>query len=149
MICRYIASLTKALIYMHSKKVIHRDIKPENLLLGDDDTLKVADFGWSVHAPTSKRKTLCGTLDYLPPEMVLRENYDFAVDVWSLGVLLYEFLYGVPPFEATNQEETYMKIKNGDLKFPDQDNISEEAKDLIQQVSIVKPSCICLTRMLQ
>lgn len=120
---------------MHSKKVIHRDIKPENLLLGEHDILKVADFGWSVHAPNNKRKTLCGTLDYLPPEMVRREMYDFAVDVWSLGILLYEFLYGLPPFEATNQEETYMKIKDGDVRFPDEDSISKEAKDLIRQVS--------------
>ena len=68
--CSYIASLAKALIYCHSKHVIHRDIKPENLLLGMKGELKIADFGWSVHAPNSRRKTLCGTLDYLPPEMV-------------------------------------------------------------------------------
>lgn len=57
-------------MYCHSKHVIHRDIKPENLLLGMNGELKIADFGWSVHAPNSRRKTLCGTLDYLPPEMV-------------------------------------------------------------------------------
>ena len=57
-------------MYCHSKHVIHRDIKPENLLLGMKGELKIADFGWSVHAPNSRRKTLCGTLDYLPPEMV-------------------------------------------------------------------------------
>ncbi len=67
---RYVASLAKALMYCHSKHVIHRDIKPENLLLGLNGELKIADFGWSVHAPHSRRKTLCGTLDYLPPEMV-------------------------------------------------------------------------------
>ena len=68
--CRYIASLAQALQYCHSKHVIHRDIKPENLLIGIDGAIKIADFGWSVHAPNSRRKTLCGTLDYLPPEMV-------------------------------------------------------------------------------
>ena len=68
--CRYIASLAHALQYCHSKHVIHRDIKPENLLIGIDGAIKIADFGWSVHAPNSRRKTLCGTLDYLPPEMV-------------------------------------------------------------------------------
>lgn len=68
--CRYIASLAGALLYCHSKHVIHRDIKPENLLLGLNGELKIADFGWSVHAPNSRRRTLCGTLDYLPPEMV-------------------------------------------------------------------------------
>ena len=74
-------------MYCHSKHVIHRDIKPENLLLGMKGELKIADFGWSVHAPNSRRKTLCGTLDYLPPEMVQGLDHDSAVDVWSLGVL--------------------------------------------------------------
>jgi len=66
----YIASLSSALQYCHKKHVIHRDIKPENLLLSSSGEVKIADFGWSVHAPTKKRHTMCGTLDYLPPEMV-------------------------------------------------------------------------------
>jgi len=91
----YIASLARALMYCHQKHVIHRDIKPENLLIGIKGELKIADFGWSVHAPNSRRQTLCGTLDYLPPEMVEGRDHDAAVDVWSLGVLAYEFLCGV------------------------------------------------------
>ena len=66
---RYISDLSEALDYCHQKHVIHRDIKPENLLVGAYGELKIADFGWSVHAPTSRRNTLCGTLDYLPPEI--------------------------------------------------------------------------------
>lgn len=66
----YIFCLAEALKYCHSKHVIHRDIKPENLLLGLNGELKIADFGWSVHAPHSRRTTMCGTLDYLPPEMI-------------------------------------------------------------------------------
>lgn len=58
--------------------VIHRDIKPENLLVGIKGELKIADFGWSVHAPNSRRQTLCGTLDYLPPEMVEGRDHDNA-----------------------------------------------------------------------
>lgn len=61
----YIKQMADALIYLHKKHVIHRDIKPENILLGMDDVLKIADFGWSVHAPSSRRQTLCGTLDYV------------------------------------------------------------------------------------
>ena len=64
------AQLADALMYCHARKVIHRDIKPENLLLGKDGDIKIADFGWSVHAPSSRRTTMCGTLDYLAPEMV-------------------------------------------------------------------------------
>lgn len=64
----YVLSLADALIYLHERDVIHRDIKPENLLLGHNGELKIADFGWSVHEPNSSRTTLCGTVDYLPPE---------------------------------------------------------------------------------
>lgn len=87
---KYIKSLISALEYLHGRNVIHRDIKPENLLLGHDDHLKIADFGWSVHEPNSLRTTLCGTIDYLSPEMVLGKAHTKAVDLWSLGVLTYE-----------------------------------------------------------
>ena len=98
--------------------MIHRDIKPENLLLDVRGDLKIADFGWSVHAPSSRRATMCGTLDYLPPEMVAGEFHDEKVDLWSLGVLCYEFLCGKPPFETASHQETYQRIINVDLKFP-------------------------------
>jgi aurora kinase, other len=136
----YIASLAKALIYCHSKHVIHRDIKPENLLLGLNGELKIADFGWSVHAPNSRRKTLCGTLDYLPPEMVEGSYHDSNVDVWSLGVLAYEFLYGQPPFEAAGHSETYKRILKVDLRFPDMPAVTEDAKDLIRKLLVKQPS---------
>ena len=134
MLCRYIASLARALMYCHSKHVIHRDIKPENLLLGMKGELKIADFGWSVHAPNSRRKTLCGTLDYLPPEMVQGLDHDSAVDVWSLGVLCYEFLFGQPPFEAEGHSNTYKRILRVDLKFPAEIPVSSGARDLIRKV---------------
>ena len=85
----YICQMAEALIYLHRKNVIHRDIKPENLLLGMNGELKIADFGWSVHAPNARyalvafassylnrRTTLCGTLDYLPPEMVEGKDHN-------------------------------------------------------------------------
>jgi aurora kinase len=136
----YIASLANALVYCHSKHVIHRDIKPENLLLGLNGELKIADFGWSVHAPNSRRKTLCGTLDYLPPEMVEGSLHDACVDVWSLGVLCYEFLYGNPPFEAAGHSETYKRILRVDLKFPESPVVSDEAKNLIKSLLVKNPS---------
>lgn len=136
----YIASLAKALIYCHSKHVIHRDIKPENLLLGINGELKIADFGWSVHAPNSRRKTLCGTLDYLPPEMVEGSLHDDRVDIWSLGVLAYEFLYGQPPFEAAGHSETYKRILKVDLKFPASPAVSDGAQDLIRKLLVRNPA---------
>lgn len=129
-----------ALEYCHEKKVIHRDIKPENILLGYYGELKIADFGWSVHAPSSRfvskitnatlfypcyviapfrRATMCGTLDYLPPEMVLHQSYSDRVDHWCLGVLTYEFLVGKPPFECEDQNITYRRIVSVQFSYPD------------------------------
>lgn len=125
----YIMQLVNALEYCHSKKVIHRDIKPENILIHGNGQLKIADFGWSVHSPNERRKTLCGTLDYLPPEMIEGRMYDEKVDIWSLGVLCYEFLAGKPSFESTSQLETFRRIARVDIKFPL--HFSEEVKDLI------------------
>jgi aurora kinase len=136
---KYIADLSQALDYCHSKHVIHRDIKPENLLVGAHGEVKVADFGWSVHAPTSRRNTLCGTLDYLPPEMVEGREHDHAVDNWSIGVLLYEFLYGGPPFEAEGHSATYRRISRVDLKFPRTPQVSEDAQDLIRRLLVKDP----------
>ncbi|NXS31217.1 AURKA kinase, partial [Pomatostomus ruficeps] len=128
----YITELADALLYCHSKNVIHRDIKPENLLLGSNGELKIADFGWSVHAPSSRRTTLCGTLDYLPPEMIEGRTHDEKVDIWSLGVLCYEFLVGKPPFEATTYQETYRAISRVEFKFPP--FVTEGARDLISKL---------------
>ncbi|PIA64565.1 hypothetical protein AQUCO_00100205v1 [Aquilegia coerulea] len=132
----YISSLARALIYCHAKHVIHRDIKPENLLIGAQGELKIADFGWSVHT-FNRRRTMCGTLDYLPPEMVESVEHDASVDIWSLGVLCYEFLYGVPPFEAKEHSDTYRRIIKVDLKFPSKPIVSSSAKDLISQVKLL------------
>ena len=131
---QYIAQMTDALSYLHSKHVIHRDIKPENLLLGLNGELKIGDFGWSVHAPGNRRHTLCGTLDYLPPEMVEGRPHTERVDYWALGVLTYEFLVGGAPFEAAGNSATYQRIAAIDLKIPY--TVSRDAADLITRVRL-------------
>lgn len=134
----YIYQLADALSYCHSKKVIHRDIKPENLLLGVYGELKIADFGWSVHAPSSRRTTICGTLDYLPPEMIENKPHDEKVDLWSLGVLCYELLVGKPPFETPSHEATYQKILKCEYRCPQ--NTLPEACDLISKLLLLNPA---------
>jgi aurora kinase, other len=135
----YIASLAHALHYCHRKHVIHRDIKPENLLVGLTGEIKIADFGWSVHTPRDRRKTMCGTLDYLPPEMVEGRDHDHAVDQWALGVLMYEFLVGRPPFEAEGNTETYKRISRVDLRV-EQGAMSDLAADLIRRLLVKDPA---------
>ncbi|KAK9480582.1 kinase-like domain-containing protein [Lipomyces japonicus] len=128
----YISQIASALAYLHKKHIIHRDLKPENLLIGLDGVVKLSDFGWSVHTPSSRRTTMCGTLDYLPPEMVEAKDHDFRVDLWALGVLTYEFLVGNPPFEEPAHKATYKRISKVDLKIPP--FVSPEAADLIRRL---------------
>jgi aurora kinase len=134
---QFIAQMACALRHAHGKNVIHRDVKPENILLGLYYEIKLSDFGWSVHAPSDRRVTFCGTLDYLSPEMVnpgrLEDTYNHRIDIWALGVLLYEFLSGKPPFEDS-PVLTYRRIARADYSVPLY--FSAGAKDLIQRVSI-------------
>lgn len=141
---QYIAQMASALKYLHKKHVMHRDIKPENILVGLHGEIKISDFGWSVHAPNNRRNTMCGTLDYLPPEMI-RQNgrdgpdenwYSEKIDLWSLGVLTYEFLVGEAPFEDT-PAMTQRRIARGEMTVPQW--VSPEARDLIKRLLQLDP----------
>ncbi|CAO3672258.1 unnamed protein product [Umbelopsis vinacea] len=137
---KYIVQMANALAYLHRKHVIHRDIKPENLMLGLRGELKIGDFGWSVHTAgtSARRQTLCGTLDYLAPEMVEAKDHSDKIDIWSLGVLMYEFLCGSPPFEdMAGQRATYLRIARVDLKIPN--HVSSDAADLIRKLLKYNP----------
>jgi len=103
---QYIRETISAVEYLHSqdRPIIHRDIKPENILLDEQGVIKLADFGWANFLPKNgKRASYCGTPEYLSPEMIQKQGHDVAVDVWSIGVLLYELLAGDAPFSGKTQ----------------------------------------------
>lgn len=142
---QFIVQMAEALRYMHAKNILHRDIKPENILLGLHSEIKLADFGYSVHSESGLRSTVCGTLDYISPEIAVmmlkpgksQDYYTKAIDQWSLGVLTYELLVGKPPFETKSSVATQRKIakfKGGTLKFPG--HVSREAEELIREVCV-------------
>src|SRR5690606_23969951 len=119
------------------KHVIHRDIKPENISVGVQAETKLADFGWSVHAVNNRRTTMCGTLDYLPPEMLDgTQAHTAQVDLWSLGVLMYEFLVGSAPFED-GPVRTQRRICKADMEIPSY--VSKDAADLIKRLLRLDP----------
>jgi serine/threonine protein kinase len=98
-----------AVNYLHCKQppIIHRDIKPENILLDGNLQVKLCDFGWSNFFNEEVRHTLCGTPEYLAPEMIRKSGHDTRLDLWNLGVLLFELLAGSAPFRGKTKEELY------------------------------------------
>ena len=136
----YFIQVINAVYYLHSNNIIHRDIKPENLLLCEDDNLKLCDFGWAKELTLENRSTFCGTMEYMAPEIVGSENYDYSVDIWSLGILLYELLFGHSPFRANNTNNIIQNIKSHELNYDDKNKkISNSCKDLIQKLLNVNP----------
>jgi len=133
----YVKQVAEALQYCHSHNVIHRDIKPENILISFNNKLKIADFGWSVHAPTSKRETMCGTHEYIPPEMVQGESHDKTTDLWAIGVLAYELICGYAPFTAEKVPTIYSRIVKVDLRFPS--HVSADARHFITNLLRRRP----------
>ena len=140
---QYMREIILAVEYLHSRDppIIHRDIKPENLLLdkeGRDGRIKLADFGWSnFFNPDRTRMTYCGTLDYLAPEMINQQGHSTNLDLWNLGVLLFELLTGSAPFQASNQAAMFEKILKVRITFPK--NFPPLAKDLILKLLKANP----------
>ncbi|EAN77049.1 protein kinase A catalytic subunit isoform 2 [Trypanosoma brucei brucei TREU927] len=125
----YHAELVLAFEYLHSKDIIYRDLKPENLLLDGKGHVKVTDFGFAKKV-TDRTYTLCGTPEYLAPEVIQSKGHGKAVDWWTMGVLLYEFIAGHPPFFDETPIRTYEKILAGRFKFPNW--FDSRARDLVK-----------------
>jgi len=138
----YLTQILDATDYMHANAVIHRDLKLGNLFLDADMRIKVGDFGLATRVTYDgeRKKTLCGTPNYIAPEILDRKaGHSFPVDVWSIGCIVYTLLCGRPPFETSNIESTYKKIKSNDYRFPSHVNISEDAKKIIQWMLSARP----------
>ena len=135
--CLYAAMVTSAFAYLHARKVAHRDLKPENLLFEKDGYLKLVDFGFAKFIK-DRTWTLCGTPEYLPPEIISNRGHNVVADWWTLGILLYEMLVGTTPFAADEQIETYHKIMRGKYHLPMR--FPKSAKDIISKLLCNNPA---------
>ncbi|KAL6902868.1 kinase-like domain-containing protein [Trichoderma evansii] len=143
----YAAEIVLVLEYLHEKQggVAYRDLKPENLLLDKDGHIKLADFGFAKRLGYKDDRpvetyTLCGTPEYLAPEVIHNKGHTTAVDWWALGILIYEFLTGYPPFWHQNPIEIYKQIVEKSVVFPQEPYISDEAKDIIKSFCTIDRS---------
>ena len=132
----YFIQAVNAIYFLHRNQIIHRDLKPENLLINHENILKLCDFGWSVYLHNNKRETFCGTVEYMAPEIIKNQAYDFSIDVWSLGVLLYELIHSYSPFVENdlNYNKIEKNIISKQLIF--KKGVSNECKDLIRKLLV-------------
>uniref|UniRef100_A0AAY5ERN5 Serine/threonine-protein kinase PLK n=1 Tax=Electrophorus electricus TaxID=8005 RepID=A0AAY5ERN5_ELEEL len=126
--------------YLHNNRVIHRDLKLGNLFLNDDMDVKIGDFGLAtkIEFDGERKKTLCGTPNYIAPEVLCKKGHSFEVDVWSLGCILYTLLVGKPPFETSCLKETYVRIKKNEYTIPR--HINPVAATLIRRMLHADPT---------
>ncbi|XP_045317615.1 serine/threonine-protein kinase PLK1 [Leopardus geoffroyi] len=136
----YLRQIVLGCQYLHRNRVIHRDLKLGNLFLNEDLEVKIGDFGLAtkVEYDGERKKTLCGTPNYIAPEVLSKKGHSFEVDVWSIGCIMYTLLVGKPPFETSCLKETYLRIKKNDYSIPK--HINPVAASLIQKMLQTDPT---------
>ena len=136
----FVVDLISALYYLHNMNppIIHRDIKPENLLVGNNGQLKLTDFGGSNYLEGGNvRYTTCGTQIYHSPEMLLKKGYDTRVDIWAIGILIFELMVGRPPFKSDAEHSMEDNIVNLRINWPSTMNLL--AKNLVSKLLKLEP----------
>ncbi|XP_033342268.1 serine/threonine-protein kinase polo [Megalopta genalis] len=116
----YMKQILDGVNYLHQNKIIHRDLKLGNLFLSDDLQVKIGDFGLATRLEHEgeRKKTVCGTPNYIAPEILTKSGHSYEVDIWSIGCIMYTLLVGKPPFETSSLRETYARIKQVQYKIP-------------------------------
>ena len=137
-----LSNILSSIYYLHNMTppIIHRDIKAENVLIGENDIIKLSDFGWSnyIYYSGEQRNTYCGTPIYLPPEMILNKGHDERIDIWCFGILMFELLCSSSPFQGKNEEELNNNILKGNIIWSKK--IDNDAKDLICKILVTDPN---------
>ena len=142
----YFIQTVNSILFLHENNLIHRDIKPENILINDNNEVKLCDFGCCVESAIGNRTTFCGTYEYMAPEIIKESSYNNSVDVWSLGILLYELSHGYTPFNMNyngkkNQESVFKDIIRNNFDFKKGMNfISEEYNELMVRMIVYNPN---------
>eukprot|EP01135_Chromosphaera_perkinsii_P010996 Nk52_evm30s2309 gene=Nk52_evmTU30s2309 len=137
----YMKQIIDATQHMHKHNIIHRDLKLGNLFLNSDMQIKIGDFGLAsrVAYEGERKRTVCGTPNYIAPEILENSGHSYEVDIWSIGVILYTLLVGKPPFETESVKATYKRIRDNKFSFPIKHGISEQAMNLITSILHPKP----------
>uniref|UniRef100_A0A3Q3QZ35 Serine/threonine-protein kinase PLK n=1 Tax=Monopterus albus TaxID=43700 RepID=A0A3Q3QZ35_MONAL len=127
----YLRQIVSGLKYLHEQEILHRDLKLGNFFVSESMELKVGDFGLAakLEPAGNRRKTICGTPNYLSPEVLNKQGHGCESDIWALGCVMYTMLLGRPPFETTNLKETYKCIREARYSLPS--SLSPQAKQLI------------------